>query len=385
MRTIGGEIDATQGLGAGFDFLRVALAFGVVAWHEPRVLTPANAHLHDAPLIWLMGYSILPMFFGLSGFLISGSAQRLGLGNFLINRGLRIFPALIVEIALSAFVLGPLFTSLPLGEYWTSLQTYRYFTNVLGLINYSLPGVFAHNPTSLVNWSLWTVPYELGCYALMSAAILSGALKRPASVIAVAFAWVALGELALVLDSSGYPMLLHFAGDVLLGRGASLLVSFLLGIGLYLLRHRVAYDIRLFAVACAVLVGVALLRDRLPESAGLAVACPCLVYAMAFIGVTRISPLPLFRRGDYSYGVYLYGVPIAQAIRAAVPGAENPLLHFSLTVVLLTLFAMFSWTFIERPVLAMRKRFSFVARARGVEGPGESRVGAPPPVPGAMP
>ena len=47
MRTLGSEIDATKGLGAGFNFLRVALAFGVVLWHEPGVLTPANDHAND--------------------------------------------------------------------------------------------------------------------------------------------------------------------------------------------------------------------------------------------------------------------------------------------------------------------------------------------------
>ena len=146
MRTIGGEIDATKGLGAGFDFLRVALSFGVVAWHETGVLTPTHDHIDDAAPIWLLGYSILPMFFGLSGFLITGSAQRLSLRNFLINRGLRIFPALIVEIMLSAFVLGPIFTSLALHDYLTSPQTYHYLTNIVGLINYNLPGVFYRNP-----------------------------------------------------------------------------------------------------------------------------------------------------------------------------------------------------------------------------------------------
>ena len=43
---------------------------------------------------WFPGYAILSMFFALSGFLIAGSARRLRLADFLVNRGLRIFPAL---------------------------------------------------------------------------------------------------------------------------------------------------------------------------------------------------------------------------------------------------------------------------------------------------
>jgi peptidoglycan/LPS O-acetylase OafA/YrhL len=37
-----------------------------------------------------------------------------------VNRGLRILPALIVEVALSAFVLDAIFTTLPLSEYFTA-------------------------------------------------------------------------------------------------------------------------------------------------------------------------------------------------------------------------------------------------------------------------
>ncbi len=69
-----------------------------------------------------------------SGFLIAGSATRLSLGNFIINRGLRIIPALAVEIVLSALVLGPIFTALPMSDYLSSPNTWHYFTNVLGII-----------------------------------------------------------------------------------------------------------------------------------------------------------------------------------------------------------------------------------------------------------
>ena len=223
------------------------------------------------------------------------------------------------------------------------------------------------------------MPFELGCYALMSGAMLTGALKRPVVVIAFALAWVAMGAGALEFSHYGVRTF-HLANQAFLGRGASLLVSFLLGIGFYLYRHRIPYDLRLLGVAVAALLLTSLVHASLPEPAILLIASPCLVYVMAYLGATRIPRLPLFHRGDYSYGIYLYGVPIAQAVRAALPGATNPLTHFAVTVVFLTLFAIFSWTFIEKPILAMRKRFSFVARARGVEGPGESKVGAPPPV-----
>ena len=42
--------------------------------------------------------------------------------------------------------------------------------------------------------------------------------------------------------------------------------------------------------------------------------CPLLVYITVFIGVTSVPPLPLFKNGDYSYGIYLYGYPLQQVV-----------------------------------------------------------------------
>ena len=148
--------------------------------------------------MWFAGYGMLYVFFALSGFLIAGSAQRLSLGNFLINRGLRIFPALVVEVLLSAFLLGVMFTDLPVREYLSNPVTYRYLTNIVGLMNFDLPGVFQGNAVAVVNYSLWTVPYEFFCYFIMSAFMVFGMLRKPALVIALAAAFSVIG-LVLVL------------------------------------------------------------------------------------------------------------------------------------------------------------------------------------------
>ncbi len=64
-------------------------------------------------------------------------------------------------------------------------------------------------------------------------------------------------------------------------------------------------------------------------------------------------------------------------MRAALPWTDTAVLNLVFAIPLITLFAMFSWHGPEKWVLRQRKRFSFVARVRGVEGPGESAVGAP--------
>jgi peptidoglycan/LPS O-acetylase OafA/YrhL len=384
-RSIGRILDESGGIGAGFDFLRVALAICVVTWHQFWAVGGGAAPKDG--LSGLFGSSILPMFFGLSGFLIAGSALRLRLKDFLINRGLRIFPALVVEILLSAFLLGPLVTVLALDAYFSRGGTYVYLTNILGLINYHLPGVFSGNPSSVVNWSLWTIPYELICYAIMAGLMVFGALKKPAFILCVFAAWLVLtaGAAAYASFSAPLPGALQF---VLFGRGTLLLIAFLGGIAAYLYRYRIPYSpaIALLAAAALVLIGLVNMPGgplRLPEGvrwgAIFFLKMPLLLYLTVFIGATRIRPLPLYRRGDYSYGIYLYGAPIQQTIKWAAPSLPA-YLAFPLGLAAITAFAMFSWHVIEKPVLRLRKRFSFVARARGVADGGTSEVGAPPPV-----
>ena len=176
--TFGSVLDENNGFGPGFDFARVFLAFNVLGWHSVLVAQGTyGSALEGAG--WILNYSVLPMFFGLSGFLVAGSAQRLDIRNFFINRGLRIFPALIVEILLSAVVLGALYTTLPLAKYFTSGAFFTYFENIVGLVRLQLPGVFLHNPNdNVVNASIWTVPYEMACYGVMGALIVSGVVKK---------------------------------------------------------------------------------------------------------------------------------------------------------------------------------------------------------------
>lgn len=78
------------------------------------------------------------------------------------------FPGLAVVILLSVFVMGPIVTSLPLGDYFADAGTWKYLSLiVLAPISNVLPGVFDANPLPYaVNGSLWTLRYEFLAYLL---------------------------------------------------------------------------------------------------------------------------------------------------------------------------------------------------------------------------
>ena len=113
------------------------------------------------------------IFFLISGCLVTQSWMRdRSLLRFAARRALRVMPALVVVVALTAFVLGPFVTSLPAAAYLRDGRTWAYLRwAVLVPGSFQLPGVFPNNPgESVANGSLWTLPLEAICYALVAAA-----------------------------------------------------------------------------------------------------------------------------------------------------------------------------------------------------------------------
>jgi peptidoglycan/LPS O-acetylase OafA/YrhL len=388
MQTIDQRLQVYKGIGPGFDFLRIGLAVSIVAFHS--IVNLGFASVRQTPL-WFAEYALVPMFFALSGFLVTGSAMRLSLKNFLINRGLRILPALAVDVTVCAIIIGPAMTTLPLSQYLTSTDFFKYFINFTGWIHYYLPGVFKHNYSPRVNGALWTVPFEMFCYFLMSLLILSRWVRYPLGVVAFIVFIMAvkftLFHFGGRLSGDAYDPIplsnLHATlAFVFNSKGTRLLITFLLGILFFQLKHRIPYSWPLFIACLFACSAAALGHDRTAVTQILSndfVLLPRLVYMTCFLGVTPI-PVPKFvHSGDYSYGVYLYHDPFLQLIINLFPGlvvgslVGVPLL-FLLGLTAVAVAATCSWHFVEKPILGLRKRFSFVARVRGVAGQTDAGV-----------
>jgi peptidoglycan/LPS O-acetylase OafA/YrhL len=359
---IGNVLQSRSGIGGGFDFLRITLAYSVVAWHSIYIAEGSDP-FGGTHFLWFPGYAILSMFFALSGFLITASAVRLSLSNFIINRALRIVPALLVDVVLSAIVLGTLFTSLSLSEYFHSLGFWRYFGNVLGAISLKLPGVFESNPDHSVNISLWTIPYEIGCYLLMTALILAKCLNRPKRVLALCLAFGAIAIAIYLAEPDLATESLQDPRAIFVGKGSRLFMSFILGIAMYLYRFHIAYSHR-SAIACSLLCFAIAAIGPLPSALLNILLAPPLAYLTVYVGVSELPKLPLFKGGDYSYGIYLYGYPLQQTLITLLPLNGKPVALFIAVLPVVTAFAMLSWHAIECPILKVRHRSSFVAKLR---------------------
>ena len=382
MKTFEAVLKQHKGLGPGFDFLRIALAVSIVAFHA--FILSDNPWIRQTPA-WFAEYAQVPMFFALSGFLVAGSAMRLSLRNFLINRSLRIIPALGVDVMICALIIGPLTTAVSLSGYFSDRQFFQYFLNVSGWIHYDLPGVFKDHPTTFVNGALWTVPYEMFCYMIMSALIITRWVTKPARVAALAIGLYCIGMLVEKLSGHLPASLLPALEFAFVSRGSQLLLAFVVGILFYQIKAWLPYSWAIFAACCAICLYAAI---ELPSGMQDAVAnrligIPVLVYMTVFIGLTPVPVPKLIRSGDYSYGVYLYHDPLLQVIIGLFPAVAlipsyGAVFVLATGLVAVAALATFSWIFIEKPILGLRKKFSFVARIRGVES--EAGAASAPPV-----
>jgi peptidoglycan/LPS O-acetylase OafA/YrhL len=336
------RLSATQGRPSGFDLLRVILATSVVLWHT--VVVSYGTGVQDAILATHFRFApalILPMFFALSGFLVAGSLHRTRtLVVFLILRVLRIFPALFAETVLSAIVLGPMLTSYSLKDYFSSSTLYTYLWNLVGYVRFELPGVFLSNPhTGVVNGQLWTVPYELECYILLAllASIPFLSFRR-----VILFA-VVLGQLAFAWRAFfGAP----YTDSLIPGR--VLVFSFVAGVAIYAYRHIVPWSREL--AAGMFLLSILLLNVH----GGPYFVAPPLAYVTVYLGLLNPKKPSFLGSSDYSYGIFLYGYPIQQAVASVGPWVHSWYLNLLLSFPFIVLFSIFSWHVVEKRALSLR-------------------------------
>ncbi len=345
MRTLERALQESKGIGPGFDTLRVVLSISILFWHGIQVSNGVLAETvaWDSTLGGYFAASLLPVFFALSGFLVIGSALRTNsLRTFLTFRVLRIIPALSTEVVLSALVLGPALTVVSLHEYFTSPSFFRYFANMIGWITFTLPGVFTSNPSTFVNLSLWTIPPELTCYLFMALCIGTGIYKNRSKMMMVMIALLCVIATRKVLSHS------HLISA--LPAQDNLFLCFVLGNLFYHYREKIWLDWKFFIVSVG--LGVFCIHNGILTYVGSLL----LTYSMVFIGMTKLPKLPLFSKGDYSYGIYLYGFPVQQTIAYLFPSTRIWFINALIALPIVVVLAVASWHFIEHPALALKRK-----------------------------
>lgn len=360
-QTIDAKYAQLGGFTSGFDYMRIGLALWVVALHGFVLSHPEARVALWTSNLRLLAVPVLPMFFALSGFLVTGSLIKTpSILTFLSFRGLRLLPALAVEVALSALVLGPLVTSLPLAAYFGAPSFWTYFCNIIGWIHFNLPGVFTGSSNfsrpGIVNLSLWTIPYELECYLTLVVLWLTGIVKRRSIFLLVTVALIVWGTFhAMRMPVAN---IVAGAGPV---DGRALVVAFLAGCCVRLYSDKVKLSLGLF-LAALLLSAITL---RFYQSQYLALMP--VAYVTVYLGMLTPPRQRIILSGDYSYGIYLFAFPLQQTYFHLFPGSHSYLGQLAFAVPLAIAYANFSWWAIEKPILSQKRKvatFVDAGRAR---------------------
>jgi len=323
-----------------FDLLRLLAATQVIVDHYFQQLHKPISRLGLDVLYLFPG---VPVFFVISGYLISASYERNNsLKTYIRNRVLRIYPGLwgcifftIIIISLS-------------GVSFLNKEVIAWLPAQLAGLIYTPPFLKDYGFGSY-NGSLWTIPIELQFYILLPICFLIAPKKFMNTWFFILFAVFLAGNvLYQVVDMNErieklitYTFIPHF-------------YLFLIGVlfqRLQVYKHKFIYNKALYWAIGYIAFSLTVSRFLHPVAFSL-----IRNVTLGFCVISLAYTLPgmakkLLGTNDISYGIYIYhGLVLTVAVQ--ISGSIN----FFLLVLLTYILAFLSWKFIENPFLRSKKK-----------------------------
>jgi peptidoglycan/LPS O-acetylase OafA/YrhL len=336
-----------------FNLLRLFAAIQVVLGHSTTHLLKDFGG--DLTGFWTV-LSLLhylpgvPIFFLLSGFLISMSYDKNNnLKNYTVNRILRIYPALYVNIIVGLFILSYFgfleFNSELIG--WILAQ--------ISIVQFYNPEMFRGFGVGVINGALWTISVELIFYIVLP--IIFYLWKKHKSVILISFF---ISYLLWNYDISSdkeifYNKLLHVTI-------IPYLFMFLLGAIFYRYHENLKKIIDGRFIWWFILFVISeLLTNYFISDSGVVINIikwiifSFMIFSFAF-SFKYLSNF-LIRRNDFTYGIYIYHMLIINVfVHLKMVGDMKYIAY----VLALTITAgVISWFFIEKPFLRLKSHSIF--------------------------
>ena len=314
------------------------------------IITSHYFVLNGIPNIWCVGDDMrVGIFFAMSGFLIYDSYERnINTRRYFRNRVTRILPTYFTILLLSAILLA-FVSSLPVNQYFSSLQFWKYLACNALFLNFlepSLPGVFStQNVLPAVNGALWTLKVEWAFYIFIP--IFFALMKR--------FRWnEKMASLVVCILSIAYIFIMkelyHQTGNKLFhilsyqffGQG----IYFFSGVMIYHYRKQLVEKNIAIPFLASVVVYSAVLNfgghnGLISENILISLLPP--IASLAMLTFALGKNICNFQRflGNYSYEMYLVHFPILQTlVHFGITKNLPPLLGLLLSVAIIVLTAI---------------------------------------------
>jgi peptidoglycan/LPS O-acetylase OafA/YrhL len=339
-----------------FDLIRLLAASQVMLMHGAK-------HL-DVPLDHTVRYLIhsfpgVPVFFFISGFLISASWERItDVRVYVVNRFLRLYPAFFAAFLLS---LVAILISFPPARDPSNLIDLSGWAFATVLLLPWTPGFLEGYGMGSVNAALWTIPIEVSFYILIP--ILYTLLRRHLNLWLLVIALASFSVLYLLFEAKPQA-----------GNGALLIkvlnASFVPWFGMFccgVLAQRHADRVLPWVAGKALPIGIAyftlaLVSREVPlypllkgagNTLGLINFFVLSAFVLSLAYTKRSLSDQVLKRNDLSYGIYILHMPVVNLL--IVYGAHGWPALALLVAVTLTLACM-SWWLVEKPALKLKSR-----------------------------
>ncbi|MGW4812050.1 acyltransferase family protein [Kitasatospora cineracea] len=373
LRSRGTLAELFSGRANSFGLLRLALATSVVVAHLYPLgygyLDPLWKHSGEQTDL---GKMAVVGFFVLSGFMITGSGRRTGIVRYSWHRVLRIMPGLWGSLLISTLVIVPLlyrhlhgtlagFWSHPAGPWYYLKGTW----NTSLTSGWDVSDVIAEgmhrgtNHDRSVNGALWSLKYELFCYVMVGLLAAGGVLRKARRFVPLA----ALALWLLIVNDwlDAPSMRRGIPGDM----GTFISVPVLGPMSTHFLIH----------LGFVFLLGatVQLYREKVPVHDGLAllslitlavtthygglfvIGYPAFAYLLFWLAIRLPRPFQrIGRNRDFSYGIYIYGFTVEQALAMLGFVKYGKLGFLACALAGTVVLAAFSWYVIESPVMRLK-------------------------------
>ncbi len=331
-----------------FNIIRFVAAMMVVLGHM--------CHLVAVEVNQLLGQAVstigVKIFFLISGYLIAQSfLNDSNIVRYCIRRFFRIIPGLAGVVLFAVFIIGPVFTILPIKDYFSHGTTWAYLKNIGLYIQYFLPGVFEANPyPDAINGSLWTLPVEVMMYIALPIVFMMFSKKDKIVVATI---------LAIVLESAnvGIAKWLPDARLVIYGTDmvSALTIIPYFFVGIIFISPKLKKYLNLQLAIGVFCIAEMMNFSSIKSEIVVFFVLPYFVFSLAFVEKPKF--VKCFSKNDYSYGLYLYGFLIQQVIVKLLWDYQLSLnVYFIICAVITLIFGMLSWYLIERPSQRLAKK-----------------------------
>lgn len=343
-----------------FDLVRLIASLQVVLFHSFEHLKVENDIIELLFTNFFNFFPGVPIFFFISGFLITASYERNRneIFKYFKNRFLRIFPGLWACVLVSLFILliefNDSFTVL-----FTDFNLWIWFVTQISFFQFYTPDVLRFWGVGTPNGSLWTITVELQFYLILPL-IFSLFYKLKMNKFLWTFFFLTFlilnyfitnitseNSFVKLINVSVIPYLYYFIIGIIIYKYWNFFFQFVKNRGVLFLTIYLCF---MWIVHSYFNINATSYNVTNPLKVIADFLLAMVVFSFAF---TRPTWSKTFLNGnDISYGVYIYHMLIINLF--VHHKYTNNILVFLMVPFIVALIAFLSWKFIERPALKLK-------------------------------